>query len=78
MPFLSNISSEIEMNEVTRTGYDRIALRRSRNRIFVYLFPVLLTGTGIFTGQSGSGVTGTGFFSWGYTLSVFKDFEIVS
>ena len=47
---------------VDALGYDRIALRRSRNRIFDYLIQVLLTGTGIFTGQSSSGVTGTGFF----------------
>ena len=45
-------------------GYDRIALRRSRNRnrIFYYLIPVVLTGTGICHGKSGSGRTGTGFF----------------
>ena len=45
-------------------GYDRITLRRSRNRnqIFYYLIPVLLTGTGICHGKSGSGRTGTGFF----------------
>ena len=45
-------------------GYDRITLRRSRNRnrIFHYLIPVLLTGTGIGYGKSGSGRTGTGFF----------------
>ena len=45
-------------------GYDRIALRRSRNRnrIFSYLIPVLPTGTGIFEDNSGSGSTGTGIF----------------
>ena len=43
-------------------GYDRIVLRRSRNRIFSYLIPVLPTGTGIFYDKSGSGSTGTGIF----------------
>ena len=43
-------------------GYDRIVLRRSRNRIFHYIIPVLSTGTGICQYKSGSGRTGTGFF----------------
>ena len=45
-------------------GYDRNGLRRSRNRnrIFYYLIPVLLTGTGIYYDNSGSGRTGTGIF----------------
>ena len=49
---------------VAEVGYDRITLRRSqnRNRIFYYLIPVLLTGTGICHGKSGAGRTGTGFF----------------
>ena len=47
-----------------RVGYDRIALRRSRNRnwIFHNIIPVLLTGTGICHCKSGSGRTGTGVF----------------
>jgi hypothetical protein len=45
-------------------GYDRIVLRRSRNRnrIFHHIIPVLSTGTGICQYKSGSGRTGTGFF----------------
>ena len=45
-------------------GYDRIALRRSRNwnRIFSHIILVLLTGTGICFSKSGSGRTGTGIF----------------
>ena len=48
----------------TQLGYDRIVLRRSRNRnrIFHYIIPVLSTGTGICQYKSGSGRTGTGFF----------------
>ena len=54
----------IQSHTQSYLGYDRITLRRSRNRnrIFHYLIPVLLTGTGICHGKSGSGRTGTGFF----------------
>ena len=52
------------MLPVSRLGYDRIVLRRSRNRnrIFHSIIPVLSTGTGICQYKSGSGRTGTGFF----------------
>ena len=47
-------------------GYDR-------NRIFYYLIPVLLTGTGICHCKSGSGRTGTGFF-----ITSFRFFQAES
>ena len=43
------------LRPVGQLGYDR-------NRIFYYLIPVLLTGTGICQCKSGSGRTGTGFY----------------
>ena len=43
-------------------GYNQIALRRSRHRIFSHIIPVLLTRTGICFSKYGSGRTGTGIF----------------
>ena len=60
-------------------GYDRNGLRRSRNRnrIFYYLIPVLLTGTGICYDNSGSGRTGTGIF-WNQSGSGKNRISILS
>ena len=50
----SALTHGTDLTRLAHIGYDQITLRRCRNwnRIFYYLIPVLLTGTGIPAGTA--------------------------
>ena len=50
----SALTHGTDLRRLAHIGYDQITLRRCRNwnRIFYYLIPVLLTGTGIPAGTA--------------------------